>query len=69
MADGENARWMTVQEIKECLQLSTCKIDESARGAGVPGTRITGQRCFKREKINAWMGDKPSPGESADQAT
>ena len=60
-----NDRWMTLQEIADYLQLSRDLIYRLAQKGKIPASKVGGRWRFKREKIDQWMEDRSTGGETS----
>lgn len=48
-------RWMTVQEVADCLHVGHDLIYRLAQKGKIPASKVRGRWRFKRELIDQWM--------------
>ena len=57
-------RWMTHQEVSECLKLSKDRIYRLAQTGSIPAWKVGNRWRFRRDRIDSWMENMSVGGET-----
>jgi len=68
-ADNNDARFLSVRQVADYLQVNEKKIYALASEGKIPGTKITGKWLFPRELVDQWLLESSHGGVLIDRLT